>query len=155
MYWYFGTAIKNYQRKFFLLTGQNKYKETCSSIITTKTGRKCLTSYVTQIGCTQKQWHFNHQPFLIGKLFDAQAEEFGMPMFNLLKVIETPDVLGALSHGLDTISFTEITKLKDMIKDKKELSGLDVHIMDMEAQNICRRQRQCASQGGQTPSKQH
>ena len=64
-----------------------------------------------------------------------------MRMFNLLKVIETPDVLGALSHGLDTLSFTEITKLKQVMKDKEELSGLDVHIVNMEAQNIWRRQR--------------
>ena len=77
-------------------------------------------------------------PLSIGQLFDAQAEEFGMRMFNLLKVIETPDVLGALSHGLDTIGKP---KLKQVMKAKEELSGLDVHIVDMEAQNIHRRLR--------------
>ena len=59
-------------------------------------------------------------------------------MFNIPKVIETPDVLGALSHGLDTIGKP---KLKQVMKAKEELSGLDVHIVDMEAQNICRRLR--------------
>ena len=53
---------------------------------------------------------------LIGKLFDAQAEDFGLCMFNLPKVTEPPDVLGALSHGLETISITEIAKLKEMLE---------------------------------------
>ena len=77
-------------------------------------------------------------PLSIGQLFDAKAEEFGMHMFNILKVIETPDVLGALSHGLDTIGNP---KLKQMKTGKQQLTGLDVHIVDMEAQNICRRLR--------------
>ena len=84
-----------------------------------------------------KQSTFNS--LLIGKLFDAQAEDFGQRMFNLPKVIEPPDVLGALSHGLETISITEIAKLKEMVQEKEKLIGLDVHIMDMEAQNIHRR----------------
>ena len=37
-------------------------------------------------------------PLSIGQLFDAEAEEFGMCMFNILKVIKTPDVLGACYH---------------------------------------------------------
>ena len=37
------------------------------------------------------------KPHLIGKLFDAQAEAFGMRMFNLPKIIEPTDVLGVLS----------------------------------------------------------
>ena len=76
-------------------------------------------------------------PLSIGQLFDAKAEEFGMRMFNIPKVIETP-VLGALSHGLDTIGKP---KLKQVMTGKQQLTGLDVHIMDMEAQNICRRLR--------------
>ena len=77
-------------------------------------------------------------PLSIGQLFDAEAEEFGMCMFNIPKVIETPDVLGVLSHGLDTIGKP---KLKQVMIGKQQLTGLDVHIMDMEAQNICRRLR--------------
>ena len=106
------------------------------------TGRQCSTSYMTQIGCTQKKVALLQSTFnslLIAKLFDAQAEDFGLRMFNLLKVIEPPDVLGALSHGLETISITEITKLKEMVEEKEKLIGLDVHIVDMKAQNICRR----------------
>ena len=90
-------------------------------------------------------------PLSIGQHFDSQAEEFGMHMFNIPKVIETSDVLGVLSHGLDTIGKP---KLKQVMKAKVELSGLDVHIMDMEAQNIHGRLRRLASQGGHTPSKQ-
>ena len=63
-------------------------------------------------------------PLSIGQLFDAQGEEFGMCMFNIPKVIKTPDVLGALSHGLDTIGKP---KLKQVMKAKEELTGLDVH----------------------------
>ena len=77
-------------------------------------------------------------PLSIGKLFDAKAEEFGMRMFNIPKVIKTPDVLGVLSHGLDTIGKP---KLKQVMTGKQQLTGLDVHIMDMEAQNVCRRLR--------------
>ena len=74
-----------------------------------------------------------------------------MRMFNIPKVIKTPDVLGVLSHGLDTIGKP---KLKQVMTGKQQLTGLDIHIMDMEVQNIHRRLRQCASQGGQTPSKE-
>ena len=69
---------------------------------------------------------------------DAEAEEFGMCMFNILKVIETPNVLGVSSHGLDTIGKPE---LKQVMPGKQQLTGLDIHIVDMEAQNICRRLR--------------
>ena len=52
-------------------------------------------------------------PLSIGRLFDAEAEEFGMCMFNILKVIKTPDVLGALSHGLDTVGKPKLTTSDD------------------------------------------
>ena len=77
--WY---CHQNYQRKFFLLTGQNKYKETCSSIITSKTGRQCSTSYMTKIGCMQKQWHLNHQHST-----PCQLVNFLMPMLKNLEYV--------------------------------------------------------------------
>ena len=64
------------------------------------------------------------------------------------------DVLGALSHGLETISITEMAKLQEMIEEKGiKWSGCTClgHGSTKQTQKARRR---CASQGGQTPSKQ-
>ena len=79
------------------------------------------------------------KPHLIGKLFDAQAEAFGMRMFNLPKIVNPTDVLGALSQGLENISLTEMAQLQEMLQERTKLSGVDVHLMDEDAQNRCRR----------------
>ena len=61
------------------------------------------------------------------------------------KLLSLLYVLGALSHGLETISITEIAKLKEMVQEKEKLIGLDVHIMDMEAQNMQKAKMTCKS----------
>ena len=80
----------------------------------------------------------NFTSMLVKQLFDAQAQYFGLHMFNLPKCVDNPDIIGALSHGLDTITISGAQKFMQ----PKYLVDKDLNLLDIEAQERHRCVRQ-------------
>ena len=85
-----------------------------------------------------QKWHGNSPNFtsmLVKELFNAQAEYFGLHMFNLPKYVENPDIVGVLSKNLETIS---ISAAQAFIQPKYLVDNKDVNLLDIVAQEAHR-----------------
>ena len=79
----------------------------------------------------------NFTSMLVKELFDAQAYNFGLHMFNLPKHVKNPDIVGALSHDLENITISDVQQFQQFLQPKYLLEK-DVNLLDYDAQERCR-----------------